>query len=397
MKILVGWEVPEDAFTLELLLNVDGNEASIFRELDAFKSAAEGEYWDVILLSLDFPSREASMELFAQLQAVSDGSPIVGACQPGDTTHLIEFLSQGLHSHVVRDAGGDFMMLLTSVLESAYETIEAMKARVVAERLSEEVDSVRKLQESVIPSDLPKINGYSIVGRYEPSEIKVSGRNPVVMAGGDYYDSFMLNDEMIVLLVGDASGHGVKACMSIMTMHTLIRMIKNEQYPDAAEFVSAVNDRLCTSDIVQDEGGFITLLYSMLNVEKHQIEWTCAGHPLPLLQDLATNEITVMGDEDDVGLPLAISAGWPYEKMVAEIPDNSRVLIYTDGLEEAYPPSGDALLDQFGVNGIIRGLQESKDLSLDVALDHIFDLSSDITEGAGRHDDTSVILIERKD
>ncbi len=44
----------------------------------------------------------------------------------------------------------------------------------------------------------------------------------MTLAGGDYYDAFAHGDN-IVVLVGDASGHGMKACMSIMTMHTLIR------------------------------------------------------------------------------------------------------------------------------------------------------------------------------
>ena len=287
-------------------------------------------------------------------------------------------------------------MLLLSMLEAAHENVRALRAQVVAERLSEEVDSVRKLQESVIPDDLPETNGYKVVGRYEPSEIRVDGQNMVVMAGGDYYDSFALDDTRLVMLVGDASGHGVKACMSIMTMHTLIRMIRNNRYANTADFVNAVNDRLCKSDIVQDEGGFITIIYCILDTESNKIEWTCAGHPLPLLQDLKTNKVMILGHEDQIGLPLAVMEGWNYECISAAIPPNSRLLIYTDGLEEAFPPSGDALVDQFGVEGIIKAMQDSKNLTLPEALELIFQRSSDITEGTGRHDDTSVMMIERK-
>jgi serine phosphatase RsbU (regulator of sigma subunit) len=37
------------------------------------------------------------------------------------------------------------------------------------------------------------------------------------MAGGDYYDAFCLRENTLVMMLGDAAGHGVKACMSIMT------------------------------------------------------------------------------------------------------------------------------------------------------------------------------------
>ncbi len=396
MNILVGWEASPETETLELMLNVGGHQATIFSEAGQFNSALQKTDWDVVLLSLSFPTLDTSLKIFESTKAAIPGIPIVGAAKSDDITHLIQFVSQGLHSHVIRDTDGNFIMLLISMLEAAHENVRALRAQVVAERLSEEVDSVRKLQESVIPDDLPESNGYKVVGRYDPSEIRVDGQNMVVMAGGDYYDSFALDDSRIVMLVGDASGHGVKACMSIMTMHTLIRMIRNNRYANTADFVNAVNDRLCQSDIVQDEGGFITIIYCMLDTEANSIEWTCAGHPLPLLQNLETNEVVILGDEDQIGLPLAVMEGWDYECISAEIPSNSRLLIYTDGLEEAFPPSGDALLDQFGVKGIIEAMQESGNLPLADALGHIFQRSSDITEGTGRHDDTSVMMIERQ-
>jgi hypothetical protein len=53
-------------------------------------------------------------------------------------------------------------------------------------------------------------------------------------------------------------------------MHTLIGMIRSQTYWDTAEFVNDVNRRLCKSSIVAgDQGGFITLLYCSLDLEKH--------------------------------------------------------------------------------------------------------------------------------
>ena len=395
MKILVGWEPSPEVETLELMLNVGGHDAIICRHGGVFLNSLEDNQWDVVLLSLDFPSAQESMDLFQSTQQALPSVPIVGAARNHDFQRLIEFISSGLHSHIIRDDDENFIMLLVSMLEAAESNVRALRSQVVAERLSDEVNSVRKLQESVVPKDLPQLGGYNVIGRYEPSEIRVDGRNMVVMAGGDYYDSFALNDDQIVMLVGDASGHGVKACMSIMTMHTLIRMIRDRRYSDTADFVSAVNERLCNSDIVQDEGGFITLLYSILDTSTHRLQWTCAGHPLPLIQDIDTNEITILGDEEQIGLPLAVMQGWKYECLSAPIPPRSRVLLYTDGLDEAFPPDGDALTDQFGIQGIIEAMQEAVTFPLEEAMDHIFSKSTEVTQGAGRHDDTSVMLIER--
>ncbi|MBT5597346.1 MAG: serine/threonine-protein phosphatase [Planctomycetaceae bacterium] len=396
MKILVGWEPSPEIETIELMLNVGSHEVVICRHAAVYIDTLNKSHWDAVLLSLDFPSADEATAIFKATQEALPTSPIVGVIRNSEFARLIEYISDGLHSHIIRDDDQNFIMLLISILEAAEKNVRALRDQVVAERLSEEVRSVRKLQESVVPKDLPKLRDYSVVGRYEPSEIRVDGRNVVVMAGGDYYDSFALNDDQLVMLVGDASGHGVKACMSIMTMHTLIRMIRENRFIDTAEFVGAVNERLCRSDIAQDEGGFITLLYSILDTSTHQLQWTCAGHPLPLLQNMDTNEISTLGDEDQIGLPLAVMQGWNYECLSAHIPPRSRVLLYTDGLDEAFPPEGDALADQFGVAGITDALKESINMSLDDAMNHLFNKSTEITAGAGRHDDTSVMMIERK-
>ena len=115
---------------------------------------------------------------------------------------------------------------------------------------------------------------------------------------------------------------------------------------------------------------------------------------MPILQNLATNEVKVMGGEEEGGLPLAIDEDWIYEEVEMYIPENSRLLIFTDGLDEAFPADEDDA-EQFGIEGIIKTMEESRDLSLDDALQKLFDNSNAATKGSGRHDDTSVVLLER--
>ena len=395
MRVLVGWDDEAEAETISLILNVEETDVEIVCDAEAFENHVNDSDWDIVLMATNFPNEEEALGLFRKVQDAHPNIPIVGAWKQGEFTNLAKFISHGLHSHLMRDAEGDFIFLLPSMMEAAMAAVVAQRSRMLAERLTEEVDSVRRLQESVIPKDLPAPEGYRVVGRYEPSQIRVSGTNPVIMAGGDYYDAFNLDNNKLILLVGDASGHGVKACMSIMTMHTFIRMIRDQQYSDTAEFVCEVNRKLSTSDIVQDEGGFITLLYSTLDLANHRLNWTSAGAPMPILQNMETNECRELGGEEEGGLPLAIDEDWEYEEVVSEIPENSRVLIFTDGLDEAFPAEGNQEHDQFGIKGIMKSLQEGRDLPLDEALQKLFDDSNAATQGSGRHDDTSVVLLER--
>ncbi len=395
MRILVGWDDPSEAELISLYLNVDQNEAKVTADVGEYLRAAEEGHWDVVLVTLAFPSAEESYALFEKARALLPDVPFIGASRPAEVYSLARFVATGLQSHLMRDAAGDFMFLLFPTIQNAYETVTAERNRKLADRLRQEIDSVRRLQESVIPRNIRPPEGYEVAARYEPSQIQVLGSRPVVMAGGDYYDVFSMKENELILLVGDASGHGMKACMSIMTMHTLIRMIRENQYHNTAEFVAQVNRRLCEHNIIQDEGGFITLLYCALDTQSHVLEWTSAGHQVPLLQDLETGEITPMGTDEDGGLPLGISSEIPYDVKRGEIPQRSRVLLYTDGLMEAFAENG-GQHQEFGLDGITGTLRAAKDLPIEQALETLFVASHQFTGGAGRHDDTSVVLLERK-
>lgn len=394
MRILVGWDESAEAETIRTFLNLDGDFAEVVTEEREFERALVESHWDVLIQALSFPRQEDSLDLFERAQSLNGSAPVIGIWRQDEIADLARFMESGLHSHLMRDANGNFVFLLASMASAAEESVKTQHAALLAERLRHEVDSVRRLQESVIPRRLPQPDGYHLAARYESSEINVTGFVPVAMAGGDYYDVFDVSEKSLALIVGDASGHGIKACMSIMTMHTLIRTIDWREFEETGEFVSEINRRLCASDIVQDEGGFITLLCSKLDLEENRLQWTSAGSPLPLVQDLKTNQIATLSPEHYAGLPLAIESSWQYQQFQLDVPKHSRVLVYTDGLEEAFPMDSDCH-DQFGMQGIIKALQDTVDQPLDVALDRLFADSQEFTRGSGRMDDTSVLLVER--
>lgn len=396
MRILVGWDDPGEAELITLYLGIDENEVIVTTTKDQFlKKAFSEEYWDIILMTAAMPDIDTGYEIFTKLRKQRPDCPIVGACHQPDVFRIVRFMTNGMRAYVLRDAGGDFVFMLQATLQSTVEAIRAEREQKLAERLREEIESVRKLQESVIPADLEAPDGYAIAGRYEPSQIQVVGGKSVTMAGGDYYDVFTLDDNNIVLLVGDASGHGMKAAMSIMTMHTLVRMIRTQRYKETAQFVAEVNNQLSEQSVVNDEGGFITLLYAILNLERQEIQWTSAGHPVPIRQDLDTAEVELIGPDDAGGLPLGIMPDVEYDTYVSPLPPRSRLLLYTDGLEEAFPEGKPGRHHQFGMNGIKETLKRTCKEPLNVALQALFDDSNAFTEGAGRHDDTSIVMLDR--
>jgi serine phosphatase RsbU (regulator of sigma subunit) len=396
VKILVAWDVPTETELIQLYLSLGGeNEVEVCDGRDALVARAIRNGFDVALLAQTLPTAEDGFNAFLALRSKSPDLPIVLGSRAEEIIGLPKYLKQGLRSYIIRDTRGDFFFLLLAALESAIEADRAQRASVLAGKLREELDGVRKLQETIIPRGIQCQKGYRAVARYEPSEMTVAGGQPVVMAGGDYYEVFPSDDGTLVALVGDASGHGLKACMSIITMHTLIRMISGDRYTDTGAFVTDINKRLCESTIVQSGGGFITLFYGAINTNTHRMHWTSAGHPPALLHDRETNTVKPVGGNNDGGLPLGITTDLGYDVMACDIPPGGRVLIFSDGLTDALSPAGKDP-GMFGVDGICKTLRESGDRSLEETMEALFRDSRAFTEGEGRHDDTSVVLVERE-
>jgi phosphoserine phosphatase RsbU/P len=395
MRILAVWDDVAEADLISMYLGVDENEVWMTATPAEFRAAIEsGESFDIVLMTILLPDSESGFELFDLVRENYPDSPVVGACPPAEVFQVVRFMANGMSAYVTRDLAGDYMFMLRSILESTLDAVRAAREKELAKKLREEVESVRKLQETVIPKKLSTPNGYQLCGRYEPSQIRVLGGKPVTLAGGDYYDVFTLADGNIALLVGDAAGHGMKSCLSIMTLHTLVRMMRRHEYEDTAHFVDEINKGLCEQSIVTERGGFITMVYGILNAETKTLQWSAAGHQPPLLQNLDTGTIEPLAGQDAGGLPLAIDEDAEYESYTSQLPDNCRLLLYTDGLEEAFPEGNDE--DQFGVEGIIRTMAESAKLSVEESLARLFDASNEYTQGSGRKDDTSVLLLERR-
>ncbi len=397
MRILVAWDDPEQADLMSLYLGAEGNIIKACLTSEEFAAENVLGKWDVVLLAMTFPKTiDDGYQHFLRQQKLMPGIPVVMACRQGEMLNLPRFMTQGLKAYLIRDDNGDFIFLALTSLESAVAAGRAEEAKKLATLLRDEMDGVRRMQESIIPKGLTPPPGYAMTARYEPAQVQVVGEMPVVMAGGDYYDLFLPDKNQLALMVGDASGHGLKACMSIMAMHTLIRMFTGARYRETASFVGEINQRLCENSIVQSGGGFITLFYTAIDTENHEMHWTSAGHPLALIQDMKTNQVVPIGTDDETGLPLGIYPDVVYTSSSVPIPPGSRILIYSDGLTDALPPqSGLSSELAFGTQGLVKTLQECNNLDIEQTLNQLFAKTSEYTGGTGRHDDTSVVLLER--
>ena len=200
----------------------------------------------------------------------------------------------------------------------------AQTQRVEAEkrgRIEEELRVARVIQETLLPKEMPKHDGWQIAAFWQPAR-EVSG---------DFYDFIPLSDGRLAIIEADVTGKGVPAALVVATTRALLRSVA-EQSSDPGAVLKRVNERLCP-DIPPNM--FVTCWLGVLDTASGQLLYANAGHNPPCLHSAAgTSELRA------TGMPLGLMDDMEYVVKTAELAPGDRVVIYSDGLVEAHAADG---------------------------------------------------------
>jgi serine phosphatase RsbU (regulator of sigma subunit) len=144
--------------------------------------------------------------------------------------------------------------------------------------------------------------------------------------GGDFYDIVSLGPGKLMIIVGDVCGKSLAAAAQSAVVRYMLRAYAAESSP--GEALSRLNSAVITQTPNQP---FVTLVVAYVDVARHMFEYACAGHPRPLV--LAGHGEFPMPGEGNV--PVGIFRGATYATNRAVLPDDSCVVLFTDGITEA--------------------------------------------------------------
>ncbi|MBT2451388.1 SpoIIE family protein phosphatase [Streptomyces sp. ISL-43] len=209
-----------------------------------------------------------------------------------------------------------------------------------ARRYTREHTLALALQRSLLPRGMPEQGAVEVAHRYLPAESGV---------GGDWFDVIPLSGTRVALLVGDVVGHGLHAAATMGRLRTAARNFAElELSPD--ELLTHLDNLLVRLD--REEGdddatgsnGIVgaTCLYAIYDPTSRQCTMARAGHLPPAV---VHPDGTVSFPDLPAGPPLGLG-GLPFETAEIELPRDSTLILYTDGLVEDRHRDIDVALDQ---------------------------------------------------
>ncbi|MFE6806487.1 SpoIIE family protein phosphatase [Streptomyces sp. NPDC057681] len=228
-----------------------------------------------------------------------------------------------------------------------------------------------ELQRSLLPKDLPQLAECTTAARYLPT-----GQGMEV--GGDWYDVIPLSAGRVAFVIGDVMGHGLSEAATMGRLRTAVRTLADLELPPD-EIMSHLNDAI--GELGEDS--YATCLYALYDSTDGRCSIVSAGHPPPALvrPDGSVHFLDTVSDP-----PLG-AADPPFRTTELTIPEESLLVLYTDGLVES------------SVRPIDRGLAELARLLGTTSKRDLDSLSDHLVAGLLPSDqataDDSALLIAR--
>lgn len=249
------------------------------------------------------------------------------------------------------------------------------------ERLQKEMQVAQEIQQTLLPSEFPKIEGYELSSYYAAAK----------EVGGDYYDFVEVDKDTLGVVVGDVSGKGVPGSL-IMTMIRTALRTEARGIKDAAEVLSRVNDFIVND---MKKGMFVTLFYVIIDSKRRRINYASAGHNPMILYRASRNKTYYLNPR---GFPIGISLPdkelfrKSIESDTLALKEDDILLVYTDGITEAM--NGKRHL--YGEERFLQTIRKHGELPVTEFIDRLHEELLSFTEGSPQNDDITLVAIKEK-
>jgi serine phosphatase RsbU (regulator of sigma subunit) len=241
-------------------------------------------------------------------------------------------------------------------------------------RLQQDLHAARAIQRSLVPQQMPAIEGYSVAVRY----------SACYEVGGDCVDIVSLPDGVQVMAVADVAGKGLASAIVSTAFRSAFRASVGAGLP-LAELVSRLNRQHCAEGD-EARNRYVTGIFLKLDPRAHQLEVVNAGHNPGFLvrPDRSTHELRASAT------PIGILPIVEYRSEVADFPPGSRLLFYTDGLTEIF--RGD---EEFGAERLLATFLECNSPECTAILDTLWQELRRFSGSESQDDDMTALALMR--
>ena len=257
----------------------------------------------------------------------------------------------------------------------ALQRVRMVESLIEGEKMRQELETARVVQLSTLPAAMPKVPGYDAHGTFLPA----------ALTGGDTFDLASLEQGLLIVL-GDATGHGIAPALSVTQMHAMLRMAFRLGASLEAAFTE-VNNQLADT-LPADR--FVTAFIGLLDPDGHTLRYISAGQG-PIIHFHADSG--ACSRHKPTCFPLgAMALAAPRPAVILEMRPGDILLLLSDGIYEYH----DAGRRQFGESRVEQLVAEHHRGDMATLSARLLEAVDAFAAGAPQEDDITVVLLKRE-
>ena len=264
--------------------------------------------------------------------------------------------------------------VLAAQCAMALQRTVMMEELIEGEKLRQQLETARVVQMSTLPSVMPEVPGYDLHASFNPADL----------TGGDTYDLSLIGERLLIVL-GDATGHGIGPALSVTQMQAMLRMAFRLGADLETAYVQ-VNNQLAER-LPADR--FITAFIGLLDPKSHTLRFHSGGQAPILLYRAANGG---WADDRPTSFPLAaMPLERPRPAATFELEPGDVLALITDGIFEYHNAAGEQFGEQRVRQLIARHHRKSAAELGAILLDELHAFAA----GARQEDDMTIVIVKR--
>lgn len=269
----------------------------------------------------------------------------------------------------------DLLSTVASQAAIAIENARLHKSEIEKQKMEEQLEIARNIQQSLLPKSSPVFDRLDIAG------ISI----PALTVGGDYFDYIRLGEKKLLVVVADVSGKGMSAALYMSKIQGMIQLASH-MYRTPREMLIHVNRRLYDGI---ERKSFITMVLALFDLENNTVQICRAGHNKAIIS--TNNNLEHLNSR---GIGLGLERGPIFEESLEEVQrqlrSDSIFFFYSDGLSEAM----DEQQQQFGEDTICDFIKSNKKLPAEELQSSLIYSVKQFQGSADQHDDITFVTVK---
>lgn len=266
-----------------------------------------------------------------------------------------------------------FQFLLEMMMGHGVAFREHLSLRNKQEQLAMEIQVASKMQQTLLPSHAPQIDGVDM------GVVSI----PADDMSGDYYNFVDHGEDSIGIALADIIGKGIPAALC-MSMIKYAMDSFYDKYSTPQEILRNLNS------VVErnvDSSMFITMMYGIYDCRRHRFIYASAGHEPGLFYHEETGTFVDLAAK---GLVLGVSRSAEYSERTVDLQPGDAVILFSDGVTECRIQ--DDFLDRDRLKALLLKHFDNRAQTIAEAIyQECFHLSN-----FEQHDDHTMIIIRRQ-